>query len=531
MFSKIDGLIKDAGAIKNRVFSNIQNDRQGEQLTDNDSVSITGESDKKLVLLQIDGLSHKSMAKAMDEGHVPNLAKLVQSDDYKMDEFNCGIASLTLPVQAGMFYGAKAPANIWYDKKADEVQLPTEYMRKGREADYLQFTERTNENGLLEGGLSVCSPLSGGADETVSTPAVMLNEMEEKGKVRTTTAEALKLLKLLRKDNHSLTKVGKNLITDLVKYQRKINEVGSFNHKADKSNVGKISLTKNVLEGSSTSAIKDGVERGLPVMYANYTAYDAVCHYFGPDDDETLSTLDRIDGNIGEILKQVDESEDNYSTVIFGDHGMNKSPAFQDLYGKPLVDVVKDYAAESSEITGEAFDEDDIVFGDVASVGNIYFRFSKDRLDITDIDTKYPGLDDKLVEHPGISMVCGKQDDHVIIRGKGGSVDIAPDETYVIKGENPLKQYGRENDLIVGIISSYVNRENVGDLVLMSNYDDEKDEAVKFSTRHSFHYSHGGLGGSQNEPFIIAESGLNAGEKNISSPEQLGDFFREILES
>jgi hypothetical protein len=497
-----------------------------ENIRDNNDQSIDSVQKSKLLLLQVDGLSCKALQEAVEDGYAPNLSGMLESGEYSLTPYFCGLPSVTKPIQAAMFYGQELPGNVWFDKTEDKVVSAEEF-----EYRHLQNNNELMENGLMNNGLVLCSPLSGGADDTVSATSNILQNIEDKGMIRTAVNEASKHVNLLRNDNHELTGAGVNFVKDMVNFRREMQKVDGYNTKSDRVSLLLLAADKNFLEDTAVSGIKDGIDKGLPVIYTDFLVYDEFLHYLGPEAEQSRDSLRVIDENIGKIMEKAENSKDDYNVIIFSDHGQTRTSTFQEAYGKSVLEQIKEYAGEASEKTGEKFEESDIVFSDVASLGNVYFRFSEDKLDISDIENKYSGLCDKLVKHPGISMVCGKQNDRFIILGKQGTIDVDSDDTYAIKGANPLEQYGENTDLLVKNIKNYIDRENTGDLIIIGNYDQEKDEAVNFSTKYTFNYSHGGLGGQQNEPFIIAKSGLDIKGKNITEPGQLGEMFRDILDS
>ncbi len=48
----------------------------------------------------------------------------------------------------------------------------------------------------------------------------------------------------------------------------------------------------------TTAVVLDNMFAGIPVIYANYLAYDEVAHHAGPERPESLEELSRLDGAI-----------------------------------------------------------------------------------------------------------------------------------------------------------------------------------------------------------------------------------------
>ncbi len=78
---------------------------------------------KKLLIVQIDGLSCDRLGRAMKNGYMPTLKKLVDSGGYKPVRFRTGIPSTTPFAQAGILYGDNfnIPSFTWFDKKTGVI--------------------------------------------------------------------------------------------------------------------------------------------------------------------------------------------------------------------------------------------------------------------------------------------------------------------------------------------------------------------------------------------------------------------------
>src|SRR5207247_638610 len=60
-----------------------------------------------LVLIQIDGLSHVELKRALAHGRMPFLRRLIRREGYALHEFYSGVPSTTAAVQGELFYGVK----------------------------------------------------------------------------------------------------------------------------------------------------------------------------------------------------------------------------------------------------------------------------------------------------------------------------------------------------------------------------------------------------------------------------------------
>ncbi|MCB0241316.1 MAG: hypothetical protein KDH08_22410, partial [Anaerolineae bacterium] len=51
----------------------------------------TADGRRGLILVQIDGLSHKTLVQAMDAGALPGLKRLLERDGYRLERWWCGL--------------------------------------------------------------------------------------------------------------------------------------------------------------------------------------------------------------------------------------------------------------------------------------------------------------------------------------------------------------------------------------------------------------------------------------------------------
>jgi hypothetical protein len=510
------------------------------------------ESDKKLVLIQIDGLSHDVMEKAIDKEYTPNISSLLESGEYQLNPFSCGLASITLALQSSFFYGRELPGNIWYDKDTNQVLKAEKYETKMREE-----LEKKGKKGLLDGGLSASSPLTGGASQTVASVNEIMTDMEEIGPVKAVMKEIKKESSLLNAEGRTVRNAADDFLGKLKRDKELLDNVDSLKTKEDYQNLVLLALDESVLKNVATTGLKQAIQDGLPVMYTDYFYYDEISHYLGAESQQSMDSLRETDEKIGEVLDEVEKSPDNYEVFIFSDHGQTPSILFSEKYGKKFSKIVEEYAEECSikQSNGkpEGFKDNiqgaltrasvgipgvgkkekkDVIFTDAFSLGNIYFNFTDDQAEIKDIEKRYPGITDKLVQHPGIGLVCGRKKNKFFIKGKEGQITVGPLGYKKVEGKNPLRQYAeteKEMDIRARQIVDYLKVDNTGDLVVLGSYDKEKDEVIDLNERFTFSSVHGGLGGNQMEPFLISRKDLKIKTENITEGKHLHNIFRNQM--
>lgn len=489
----------------------------------------TGESPgekRGLVLMQIDGLSHRALKEAMDKGDAPNIRRLLDTKGYALSPFQCGIATVTLPVLSSFFYGTELPGNDWYDKASGQFVDGSVY-----ETELRKELEAKGEKGILSEGVVYSSPLSGGSKETSLTVNSLKENQKKRGTLKTLLSEAIQDIKMLKKGGYSLTKTAWNFIRDIAKASIWMRKEGVANTKLDILAPVMMSLNHNLFEKVAAAGFTDAINRGVPVMFTDFAAYDEKAHYFGASSKEAMDMLKSIDTQIGKVVDSAEKSPLKYEVLVFSDHGQTPSKLFQDVYGSKVGDMIADFAKLTKESRGESYNDGDIVFTDAYSLGNIYFNFDKSSVDLKALDQHYPQLIDFIVNHPGIGLVCGRQDGNIIIRGKDGSLAVNSDNQVVQSGQNPLTPYGDEG-VILNQISNYMKVKGSGDVVIFGAYDKEKDEVIDFNKKYSLRSLHGGLGGDQIKPFIISkpEVPINGGQIHEATQlHELHDKYKKYL--
>ncbi len=161
-----------------------------------------------------------------------------------------------------------------------------------------------------------------------------------------------------------------------------------------------------------------------------------------------------------------------------------------------ILEYITTHKAEKHEIK-KPQDSELIVLGS-GNLALIYFSQWKHRLSYEEIVMNFPDLIPGLVKNQdiGFIVVDSKRDGPLVIGDKG----IYYLNTDKIKGENPLKDYGKR-------AAEHIKRHNkfkdMPDILVNSYYDPENEEICAFEELIG---SHGGLGGTQTQPFIMYPS-------------------------
>jgi len=117
-----------------------------------------------LVMIQIDGLSHPELQRALTAGRMPFLSSLIEREDYRTHRIYSGLPSSTPAAQAELFYDVAhaVPSFCYFDKQSERIFS----MFEG--ADAREIEQRLEQSGgapLLKGGSAYANIYSGGAKE------------------------------------------------------------------------------------------------------------------------------------------------------------------------------------------------------------------------------------------------------------------------------------------------------------------------------------------------------------------------------
>jgi len=187
-------------------------------------------STRGLVMMEIDGLSYHHIQKALKDGYMPNLQKMIDEDSYVLSRVDCGLPSQTSSCQAGIMFGDNhdIPAFRWYDKDAQKLFV------SGKDAALIN--ERyAKGGGLMRGGSSINNLLSGDAEKSILTAANFKTGAAEEKKRR---AEDIYLLAL---NPYFLMRVIVLFMGDVI---LKSGRAGS--RSARRSSPGKIACTSSI---------------------------------------------------------------------------------------------------------------------------------------------------------------------------------------------------------------------------------------------------------------------------------------------
>ncbi|MFD0893756.1 endonuclease/exonuclease/phosphatase family protein [Luteolibacter ambystomatis] len=289
-----------------------------------------------LIVLQVDGLSRRQLEKAMEDGRVPFLRKLVRRGHFQLESFYSGLPSTTPAVQAELFYGKKSavPSFQFLDRATGKL-------RRMYEADSASDVEdelrRECGKPLLDGAHAYSDIyVAGAARSWFCSRDFALREIWKRVNVlKWLVLSALYFVKLLRIAGLAAVE----LVLAFVDVAR-----GLFRNQDLRKELSfvpmRVIICSVVREFIRLHILLD-IERGVRVIHANFLGYDEQAHRRGPGSAFAHWTLKGLDRTIRDIHHAaMASSYRDYEIVVYSDHGQEKTVPFARTSGRPLAEVV-----------------------------------------------------------------------------------------------------------------------------------------------------------------------------------------------
>ena len=505
------------------------------------------------VYLEVDGLGEQALRRGLAEGKLPTIQRWLDSGSHCIQGWETDYSSQTGAMQTGILLGSNEdiPAYRWYDRsQAGTVMVGSPKHSKVIEA------RLSNAHGLLsDGGASRGNMFSGDATESLFTFSTLTNRERERGPG----------FYMFLVSPYVLARLASRFISECVKEwwqqirqrQRKDKHVVSsrdFKYAFIRGFMGPI------LQDLTTYTVITDILRGVPAIYALYGGYDDLAHFAGKDVPEAEEALAEVDRYFA-VERAVARAPRPYHIVVLSDHGQTAGPTFKAAHGRELKDVVQALMVGDPEIaaelnTDEAWDNLNAVLTETASgntrvaglvrrmvkskeaddtvqvsptgnlrdadpevekaklvvygsgcAGLVYFTGNRERLTYEQIQDSHPELILGLINHPGVGFVMVKSKEQgTLVLDKGGVHYLDDDK---VEGNDPLAPFTPNAVRHLRRETSFVD---CPDLLINTAYDPQTGEMAGFENQASHH---GGLGGTQNFPFVLYPVVLPAPEGPI----------------
>ena len=497
-----------------------------------------------VIMFEIDGLAEPVLRRAIEEGHVPNIARWLEAGSHRLVPWECDLSSQTGASQAGLLLGSNydMPAFRWYEKESGRTVVSNH----GKDATELE--ERRSDGGglLAAGGASRGNMFSGDAPHCSATMSVI------RDKQRSRANEYFAYFA----DPYGLSRTLSRYLADVVSERRAARrQRKSGAEHIDRGGLypwmrGAITV---VMRDLNVATLMGDIVEGIPVAYSTFVGYDEVAHHSGITEPDAFAVLKRHDHELARLERAMEVAPRPYHLVVLSDHGQSQGRPFRQRYGAELGDLVEGALAGGGEVfappaadegvsavgaaIADARDEDNVgakalaratrnsvVDGDVVlgpnrdaaelerqvptgskavvlasgGLGLVSLTGSKERLTLGQIERDHPELIETLRSHPGIGFVMVREEGGgAVVLGGSGSRRLSDDQ---VEGEDPLRDFGPN-------AADHLRRTDgfphCPDLLVNCMYDPEANEVAPFE---EFMGSHGGMGGWQSRPFALVPS-------------------------
>jgi len=508
-----------------------------------------------LLMIQLDGLGREVLENQMRAGRMPTLDRLVREGDSRVDPWFALLPPVTPVSQAGILHGNNddMPGFRWFEKKsrtllvANTPEGASEILRR-----------RSDGKGLLaDDGASIGNLLTGDAARSYLTMATIDDDPgpDDPRRLRGIFVSQVNYIRL------AVLTVGE-IVKEL--YQRERQRARGVEPRIDRDlhYAFERALTNVALRNLTTALVIEEMFGSAPAIYVDYTGYDALAHHAGPERTESVDALDGLDRTIASLLKAAQETPRMYRLVVLSDHGQCLGAPFSQKYGELLEDAARRLMGATRPRTGANIGsweyhglgrlilnevgrgrgvrsavarraarrrrpvpadagDDQLVAAASGNLALLYLMATDDRVEREELDQLYPHLISGLLAHPGVGVLLVHSAAHgPVALGRKGEHYLASGR---IVGEDPLEVFGPHSAEALGRVDGFAN---AADIVVIGPYDQESGEVVSYEDLVG---SHGGLGGRQQEPFLLHPVDLSIGDAPLVGAPAVHDVLRRWL--
>ena len=278
---------------------------------------------RRLLIVQIDGLSRSVLEQALAEGRAPFLRWLLRHGRHRLAPMSVGLPSSTPAFQLAAMYGIRPdiPGFHYYDKR----RRTDVYFPRGGDATRVEATQANGRRGILEGGGAYGCVFTGGATSNLLTFA-RISRPSGAGALRAMSRFVVLswvVIKGCVVSGIELARAVLRLVADPV----------GESARGWRWLAIKIGISVWLRELFTMVVARDLYE-GVPALYVNYLDYDVFAHAYGPRHRRAFRALRRIDRSIHQlwrVLRRVPEH--GYDLYVLSDHGQAACTPYLDLSG------------------------------------------------------------------------------------------------------------------------------------------------------------------------------------------------------
>ncbi|MFL5832960.1 MAG: phage holin family protein [Solirubrobacterales bacterium] len=521
-----------------------------------------------VLFLEIDGLAHDVLLRALQDGSAPHLASWVRGGSHRLRPWETDWSSQTGACQAGLLHGSNEdmPAFRWWEKERGTA-IVTNHPRDAEELE----RRHSDGRGLLHAdGASRANILSGDAPHSMLTMSTALRRRRPIG--RDYASYFAQPYAVARTFVLALADIGRERRAA----RSQVRDDVRPRIARGRSYIFARAWGTVVQRDLQVAAVVGDVLAGRPVVYTTFLAYDEVAHHSGIERHDALAVLRDLDRQIARIATACSEGPRPYRLVVLSDHGQSQGETFRARYDETLEDLVRAACDPDSVVAAEDGDDDSLSYmsaglteiaRDDTAAARTVRRATRDRLSdgavVLDaeareemsasrsgelpelsvmasgclglisfprqpgrvsrerIEALYPRLIPALREHPGIGFILVRSErDGAVVLGPRGTRFLDSDR---VEGEDPLAPFGPN-------AADHVRRSDgfahCPDLMINSAYWEDFGEVAAFEELVG---SHGGMGGTQSFPFVLHPAELEWPAEEVVGAERVHRIFRGWL--
>ncbi|MCL2850242.1 MAG: alkaline phosphatase family protein [Micrococcales bacterium] len=483
-----------------------------------------------LLVVVLDGIARPVLDQAIDAGLAPHVQRWLDDGSHQLVSWWAQAPSSTPATQAGLLHGAAGhiPGFRWWDRDQGRLVVTNH----PRDAAAVEQAVSDGAGLLAGGGTAVSLMFSGDAERSFMV-------MSQGGRTgpRSGFGPGAPYLRFFASP-FLFARVVTLSVGEVVKevyqaWRQRVNDVRPRIARGGWHPVLR-AVTSVMARDLNTSLVADAMVRGDPVIMVDYVDYDVVAHFSGPTRPEALRCVEGLDGVLATLSTVAQVARRRYSIVVCSDHGQALGPTFEQVEGRGLLDVVRELmAAPGARGFASVTDEDwgpvnallagfrrpsrrlgrwqvpaeppddrlpEVVVGASGNLAGVWFPQHPRRMTLDELEEAWPGLVAGLAARPGVGAVVVDSARGLLAVGAGGVVAL--ERGGHVDGDDPLAALGPR---AAPDLARLGRLPHAGDLVVVS--------AV--SARGGVHAfedqvgSHGGLGGDQNEAFVVHPTGWN----------------------
>jgi hypothetical protein len=498
---------------------------------------------RRLLVVQIDGLSHDVLERGLASGEMPFLRRLLQHHGYRLEPISVGLPTSTAAFQMAAMYGVRPdiPGFHYYDRqRRGDVHFP----RPGHAA-WVEARQAAGRRGILHGGSAYGCVFAGGAHHDLFSFAGL---MRPSGRgivcaLSPVLVVAWVVVKSLLRTVIELVRAVMRLVADPVGQARGWRWLTM-----------QIGLSVWVRGFFTLGACRD-LYAGTRAVYVNYLDYDVTAHAFGPQSRRAVRSLRRVDRAIRQLWRVVRRVPGHrYDLYVLADHGQASCTPYRQLAGgrrlerwifdefldpqraqvgegRPRMGLVRAIRTRRHGTRGlfqhflNYLDEDFLRLGDpeayqqdgirVISAGPNAFLYVVDAaapLDADALDRRFPGLAEDLSRSPGVGFVLARSADGPLCFWRGKRYQLREAEAGPFAGRPDAA-------LVVEAIGDLMRMPSAGDLVIYGI--DAPGGHVSYIPEHG---AHAGPAPEEMQTFIVLPPRVTL-PLPISHPVQLYGHF------